>query len=77
MNDLEKTNLKAVVSDGYIVMYKQVSLCDLKDHVDFIAKTGKRTYQVHSDNPKLKCSDIYYNIDDAVTRFLEVKRAVR
>jgi hypothetical protein len=77
MDDLEKTNLKAVVSDGYIVMYKQVSLCDLKDHVDFVARTGKRMYQVHSDNSKMKCSDVYYNIDDAVDRFLEIKRIVR
>jgi hypothetical protein len=77
MNDLEKTNLKAVVSDGYIVMYKHISFCDLKDHVDFVARTGKHTYQVHSDNPKYKCSDVYYNIDEAVNRFLEVKKAVR
>jgi hypothetical protein len=77
MKDLETTNLKAVVLDGYIVMYKQVSLCDLRDHVDFVAKFGKSVYQVHSDNAKYKCSDIYYNISDAVNRFLEVKRAIR
>jgi hypothetical protein len=77
MKDLEKTNLKAVVSDGYIVMYKQMSFCDLKDHVDFVERGGKSRYQVHSDSPKFKCSDVYLNIDDAVNRFLEVKGIIR
>lgn len=77
MTDLEKINIKAVISDGYIVMYKNISVCDLKDHVDFIAKRGTSLYQVHSDNTKYRCSDVYKNIDEAINRFEEVKKAVK
>jgi hypothetical protein len=78
MDELTKTNIKAVVSDGYIVMYKNVSICDLNDHVDYLAKYKNNSkYQVHSDNQKFKCSEIYYNIDEAANRFLEVQKVVK
>ena len=75
--NLEKTNLKAIVSDGYIVMYKNVSICDLCSQVEFVSRYSSRLYQVHSDNSKHKMSETFKNIDEAVNKFLEVKSMIR
>lgn len=78
MSELTKTNIKAVVSDGYIVMYKNVSICSLNDYVEYLAKyKNNNKYQVHSDNSKFKCSEIYYNIEEAVNRFLEIQKVIK
>lgn len=75
--ELMKSDYKSVVSHGCVLMYKNVNLCDLRYHVDYLNRRQNGMYQVHSDNPRFKCSEIYYNIDEAVNRFIEVKLLVR
>tara|TARA_B100000745_G_C19887885_1_gene296723 strand:+ start:201 stop:416 length:216 start_codon:yes stop_codon:yes gene_type:complete len=37
----------------------------------------EHVYQVHSDNYKYKFSKLYYNIDKAIGKFLEIKYKLR
>jgi len=73
--DRIKKDYMSVIYAGCIVTYKNITLCDLTDHVPYLKnKTSK--YQVHSDNSKVKFSEIYYNIEEAVNKFIELKLQV-
>jgi hypothetical protein len=70
--ELLKNDYKSVVYAGCIITYKNITLCDLTDHVPFM-RNRPSEYQVHSDNSKVKFSDVYKNIDEAVEKFIELK----
>jgi hypothetical protein len=74
--EIIKKDYMSVVFAGCIVSYKNITLCDLTDHVPYLKNKTNGMYQVHSDNSKAKFSEIYYNIEEAVNKFIELKLQV-
>jgi len=64
-----KEDYKSVIFSGCAIDYNGISICNLSDFERGLNK-GSR-YQVWSD--KHRCYDLYYNIDDAVNKFIELK----
>lgn len=65
-----KEDYKSVIFAGCAIESNGVSVCNLNDFSKGLTRHSSR-YQIWSD--KHKCYDIYYNIDDAVNKFLELK----
>ena len=63
-----KSDYKSGLFAGCAIEYRDISLFNLAHYVS--SRTGY--YQVHSQ--KMKFSKIYKNIDDAVNKFIELKR---
>ena len=66
-----KGDYKSVIFSGCAIDSNGVSVCNLSDYNNGSIGNGSSRYQVWSD--KHKCYDIFYNIDDAVNKFLELK----
>ena len=66
---MKKNNTIAAKEDYKSVIFG-VSVCNLNDFTRGMTRYSSR-YQVWSD--KHRCYDIYYNIEDAVNKFLELK----
>jgi hypothetical protein len=65
----EKISYAEVIIKGNDINYKDISLCDLRNYVPWYRNKKNGIYQVHSN----KFSQIYYNLDDAINKFLELK----
>ena len=65
-----KEDYKSVIFSGCSIESNGISICNLNNNVGRTVVRGAR-YQVWSD--KHLIYDIYYNIDDAVNKFLELK----
>ena len=65
-----KEDYKSVIFAGCAIESNGVSVCNLNDFTRGMTRYSSR-YQVWSD--KHRCYDIYYNIEDAVNKFLELK----
>ena len=65
-----KEDYKSVLFSGCAIESNGVSICNLNDFNKGLTRNSSR-YQIWSD--KHRCYDIYYNIEDAVTKFLELK----
>jgi|6_EtaG_2_1085325.scaffolds.fasta_scaffold106021_2 hypothetical protein len=63
---------KAVIYAGCAIESKRVCICDLRNEVTSYRHKGNGMYQVHSD--KYEYSKVFLNIDDAVKKFIELKR---
>lgn len=50
------------------LQYKKISLCDLSNY-----NIKRKGFQVHSDGRE-SFSQIYYNINEAVKKFIELKQ---
>ena len=64
---------KSIIFDGSIIENNGVSLCNLEDVMHQFAPRAK--YQVWCES--LRVYDLYYNIDEAVSKFLELKNKRR
>lgn len=64
-----KEDYKSVIFSGCSIESNGVSICNLKDFDRGLNKRSR--YQVWSD--RHRCYDLYYNIDEAVNKFLELK----
>jgi|TARA_R110000824_G_scaffold209623_1_gene395470 hypothetical protein len=64
-----KEDYKSVIFAGCAIECNGISICNLSDFDRGLDK-GSR-YQVWSD--RHRCYDLYYNIEDAVNKFLELK----
>lgn len=62
---------KAVIFDGSFVESNGVSLCNLEDVMRGNSFIPRAKYQVWSDRHKYH--QLFFNIDDAVATFLELK----
>lgn len=69
----EATQYKSVIYNGCAIETKNASICNLEDFMmgQFVPRAK---YQVWSD--KKKKSWLFHNIDDAVNKFLELKRGI-
>jgi len=65
-----KEDYKSVIFAGCAIESNGVSICNLNDFSKGLTRYSSR-YQVWSD--KHRCHKIYYNIDEAVDKFLELK----
>ena len=68
MND-KFLDYASVIRDGNDIDYKDISLCDLRNHVPWYRGKKNGIYQVHSN----KFSQIYYDLNEAIAKFLELK----
>jgi hypothetical protein len=62
---------KAIVFDGSAVQNNGVSLCNLKDVMNSSVGVPRAKYQVWCD--KQNFHQLYYNLDEAVEKFMELK----
>ena len=72
-----KEDYKSVVFSGCAIEYRNVSLCDLRHFLPQNRGKANGVYQVHSDNKRKLYSKLFYSIDDAVDKFVELKGVVR
>ena len=64
---------KAEIFDGCSIDHKGASVCNLQDVMPQTGLTrSSPRYQVWSDKDSVY--EIYHNIDDAVNKFIELKR---
>jgi hypothetical protein len=65
-----REDYKSVIFSGCSIEYKGVSLCNLANHNPRMVRSNE--YQVWSQRDNV--FSLYKNIDDAVDKFLELKR---
>lgn len=63
------------MDDGCAVERGRLSLCLINNYHGSFRKTA--LYQVHCDDSKVKHSQLYPNMDEAIDKFLELKRKIR
>jgi len=68
----QRGDYKSVIFSGCSIECNGVSICNLRDHNTSSTGNGGSRYQVWSD--RYRCYDMFYNIDDAVDKFLELKQ---
>jgi hypothetical protein len=66
-----KEEYKAVVYAGCSIESKTVSICNLEDWLISRSFTRGNKYQVWSD--RWRFHQLYYNLDEAIDKFLELK----
>lgn len=59
----------AILKNGSSIDYKDISICDLRNHCYWLKKRERGYYQVHSN----KFTAIYEDINEAIEKFLELK----
>ena len=72
-----RQDYKAVIFSGCAIEYKKISLCDLRHTLSQYRNRPIGAYQVHSDNSRCKYSNIFKDIDEAVDKFIELKKLAR
>jgi len=73
MNDEEYIKkIKMRLSRGGYMSFRGVTICPIKRNMP-----KQIVYQVHSDNPKTRFSKLYKDIDEAIQKFLQIKKKVR
>ncbi len=72
-----KEDYKSVLFSGCAIEYKNVSLCDLRYFLPQFRGRLNGVYQVHSDNKKNLYSKLFYDINEAVDKFIELRGNVR
>ena len=65
-----KQDYMSVIFSGCSIEANSVSICNLNDFVNGLYN-GRARYQVWSD--KHRIYDIFYNLNEAVDKFLELK----
>ena len=73
MEDREED--KAVVYSGCTIESRNVSICNLEDWLMNKNFAPRNKYQVWSD--RFRFHQLYYNIDEAIDKFLELKNKQR
>ena len=68
----QRQDYKSVIFSGCSIESNGVSICNLSNYNNSSTGNGGSRYQVWSD--RHRCYDMFYNIDDAVNRFLELKQ---
>ena len=68
-----KEDYKSVLFSGCAIEYKNVSLCDLRHFLPQFRGRLNGVYQVHSDNKKNLYSKLFYDINEAVDKFIELR----
>lgn len=72
---MKKSHLKSLLYSGAYIEFRDISICFLPNHLDgVILRPG---FQVHAEHRRLKnrvYSEIHYSIDEAVDKFLGLKR---
>jgi len=73
MNDEEYIKkIKMRLSRGGYMAFKGVCISTIKRNIP-----KEIVYQVHCDNSRTKFSKLYKDIDEAVQKFLQIKKKVR
>lgn len=64
-----------ILQSGGTVEFGRVTICDITKHVKF--NTGKRRWQVTSDDYRKQFSELYTDINEAVEVFLGILKVTR
>lgn len=73
--ETDREEFKAVVYAGCSVESKTASICNLEDWLMNKNFAPRNKYQVWSD--RWRVHELYYNLDEAIDRFLELKNKQR
>lgn len=65
-----RQNLKEKLLNGKYEEFKSLSICCINDF--YMLRTGIK-YQVHCDDKRYKISKLYKDINQAVSKFLDIK----
>ena len=68
-----RADYKNIIHSGCYIEANGVSICNLSDHLYGFDRSAR--YQVWSD--KHNTYELYHNLDEAIDKFLELKRKVR
>lgn len=66
----EFDSIKLLVEQKMSVNYGKISICDLSFSSGY---KGKRKYQVYNEDSRNKFAENYFELSDAVDKFLELK----
>ena len=67
----DREEYKAVVYSGCTIESRNVSICNLEDWLMNKNFAPRNKYQVWSD--RFRFHQLYYNLDEAIDKFLELK----
>jgi hypothetical protein len=71
---MTKTDIyKKVIIDGSAVECNRLSLCCINDYMKFSSNRNIK-YQVDCDDYRLKFSQLFDDIHEAVEKYIEIKR---
>ncbi len=66
---------RRVVLDGCGIDYRnRLSVCKITDYKEGVRK--RPTYQVHCEDSRFLFSHLYYNINEAMLKFFEIKKKI-
>ena len=65
-----RQNIKEKLLNGQYEERNNLSICCINDF--YLLRTGIK-YQVHCDDNRYRFSKLYENMNDAVTKFLDIK----
>ena len=65
---------KQVLLNGCSLEANRVSLCLIDDYYPYRPMVKNNQYQVHSDNGREVYSNLFSNIDEAVSEFVRLKK---
>lgn len=71
----DREEYKAVVYSGCTIESRNVSICNLEDWLMNKNFAPRNKYQVWSD--RFRFHQLYYNLDEAIDKFLELKSRQR
>ena len=64
--------IKIRLDRGGYMSFKGVVICPIKRNIP-----KELVYQVHCDNPRTRFSKLYRDVDEAIQKFLQIKKKVR
>ena len=68
----DKEIYKQCLLDGIDLLYKRIMLCNLRRR-----DNNKYRYQVHSEMSNIQYSELFFDLDKAISKFIELKEATR
>ena len=71
----DREEYKAVIYSGCTIESRNVSICNLEDWLMNKNFAPRNKYQVWSD--RFRFHQLYYNLDEAIDKFLELKNRQR
>ena len=72
---IDKEDYKAVIYSGCTIESRNASICNLEDWLMNRNFAPRNKYQVWSD--RWRFHQLYYNLDEAIDKFLELKNKQR
>lgn len=73
---MKRDSIRDILVNGGSVEVGRVTICDINDYYRY-GHFGKKRWQVDSDDYRMKHSELYENIGEAVGRFLKIVKVTK